>query len=322
MQTYLKRRPAGIQFLMFFFFSLGLFLVLSDISMVLLQGATGVKATDLLNQNAWTKNKEGISAFMRGAILMQFLGLFLIPSLLFARLSDPKPFDYLGLRKPFHASYWVMGIALLLVAIPVVDVLGFLNQKMEFGGSLFRWMKEREEEAAAQVQFLAARHTVKELLLNLFFIAVLAGVGEELFFRGVLQRLFIRITKSPWAGIIIAAFLFSAFHLQFFGFFPRFVLGILLGAMYWYSGSLWVSILAHFFYDALIIVIIYANPEMAKDPNAMLIKTSLLAIPAIISALLVVLILRRMKSLSKASFEETYRNDFEIPDYQKPSSAI
>lgn len=310
MQTYLKRRPVGIQLLMFFFFSVGLFLVFTGIGAVILQSLTGVKATDLLNESVWEKNRDGISSFMRGAILMQFLGLFLVPSLIFARLSDPEPLAYLGLKKPFHASFWVMGLALLLVSIPLVELLGFLNQKMEFGGSLFRWMKEREEEAGAQIQFLVARHTVKELLLNLFFIAVLAGVGEELFFRGVLQRLLIRATKSPWAGIIIAAFLFSAFHLQFFGFFPRFVLGILLGAMYWYSGSLWVSILAHFFYDALIVTIIYANPEMAKDPNAMLIKTSLLAIPAAISALLVVALLRKMKQLSQASFEETYRDDF------------
>jgi membrane protease YdiL (CAAX protease family) len=202
----------------------------------------------------------------------------------------------------------------MLVAIPLVDLLGLLNQKIHFGGSVHNWMKAREEEAASQVQFLAARHTVKELLLNLFFIAVLAGVGEELFFRGVLQRLLIRMTKSPWAGIVVTAFLFSAFHLQFFGFFPRFVLGILLGVMYWYSGSLWVSILAHFFYDALIITIIYANPDMAKDPNAALFKASIIAIPALISALLLAVLIRYMKQRSQTRYDDVYKNDFSSPD--------
>jgi membrane protease YdiL (CAAX protease family) len=314
MQTYLKTRPAGSQLLLFIGVSILFFVILSFIAVPVLSAITGISLFDIAKQDTWRNNVEGVSTFMRGMIVAQFLGLFVLPSFLYASMADPKPGQYLGLKTPHHHNFWPIAVLLLLVSIPLVELLGFLNQKIQFTGAIYNWMKAREEEAASQVQFLAARHTVKELFLNLFFIAVLAGIGEEIFFRGVLQRLLIRITKSPWAGIIITAFLFSAFHLQFFGFFPRFFLGILLGALYWYSGSLWVAILAHFFYDALLVTIIYANPELARDPNATMIKTSMIAIPAIISALLVYMLLTQMKRLSKTSYEDVYKDDYTSND--------
>jgi membrane protease YdiL (CAAX protease family) len=293
MQTYLKTRPAGSQLLLFIGVSILFFVILSFIAAPVLSAITGISLFDIAKQDTWRNNVEGVSTFMRGMIVAQFLGLFVLPSFLYASMADPKPGQYLGLKTPHHHNFWPIAVLLLLVSIPLVELLGFLNQKIQFTGAIYNWMKAREEEAASQVQFLAARHTVKELFLNLFFIAVLAGIGEEIFFRGVL---------------------FSAFHLQFFGFFPRFFLGILLGALYWYSGSLWVAILAHFFYDALLVTIIYANPELARDPNATMIKTSMIAIPAIISALLVYMLLTQMKRLSKTSYEDVYKDDYTSND--------
>ena len=79
----------------------------------------------------------------------------------------------------------------------------------------------------------------KDLLIMIFLVGMLPAIGEELFFRGILQKLFIQIFKKAWPGIIFTAFLFSAIHMQFMGFFPRMALGIILGALYWYSGSLY-----------------------------------------------------------------------------------
>jgi general stress protein CsbA len=166
-----------------------------------------------------------------------------------------------------------------------------------------------EEEAAKQIQFMLSKHTPGELFLNLIFISVFAGIGEELFFRGVLQRLFIKLTKNPWAGIILTAILFSGFHLQFFGFLPRLFLGILLGALYWYSGSLWTAILAHFVYDALIIVLVYANPQMIKDTNATIVDPAQLSIMALISAALTFVILWQMIKKTKTSYAAVYKDD-------------
>jgi hypothetical protein len=181
-------------------------------------------------------------------------------------------------------------------------------------GEAQKWMKTMEEEAAKQIQFMLSKHTLSELITNLVFIALFAGVGEELFFRGVLQRLIIKWTKSPWAGIIITAALFSAFHFQFFGFIPRFLLGVLLGSIYWYSGSLWAAMLAHFVYDGLMIVLIYLNPSMAQNIDATILQqtTMQLVFSAVLSLLLTSLVVWQMKKRSVANYAVIY-NDDDVP---------
>jgi general stress protein CsbA len=205
-------------------------------------------------------------------------------------------------------------VAALLAAIPFVELLGVLNQKMIVGAGAQKWVKEMEEDAARQIRFMLARHTPEELLKNLVFIALFAGVGEELFFRGILQRLFIRITRSPWLGIVITAVLFSAIHMQFLGFFPRVFLGVLLGVIYWYSGSLWPAILAHFLYDGLIIVVLYLNPQMMENPNAPLVKASQLIPMGLVSAAATGFLVWLMVKRSSSRFDQVYKDDFPPTD--------
>jgi len=159
-------------------------------------------------------------------------------------------------------------------------------------------------------------HTPAELFKNLFFIAVFAGIGEELFFRGILQRMFIRLTKNPWMGIILTAAIFSGIHFQFYGFFPRLLLGVLLGAIYWYSSSLWVAILVHFLYDAAIIVLVYFNPQLLQNSEATLIQGQdvQLLIGALISLAVTIVVLRTMQKKSLASYDAIYDDDFPKKD--------
>ena len=313
MQTYLKTRPGWIQLLLFVGLSFGVFITLYIIGAFVLSKVTGIgllEAADLDN----LENNPQMIIYLRGLLFIQFLGLFVIPSLLFGYFSDPRPGAYLGFRRPHSASYWILGIGVLLVSLPFVEYIGWLNHKMVLGAETQKWMKTMEEQAAKQIEFMFRKRTPTELFLNLVFISLFAGIGEELFFRGVLQRLFIKITRSPWAGIIITAIIFSAIHLQFFGFFPRFFLGILLGALYWFSGSLWTAMLAHFAYDALIIVLAYFKPELIKDTNATIVNPSQLAVTALVSAALTFLILWQIVKKSKSKYATVYKNDHPSED--------
>jgi uncharacterized protein len=184
-----------------------------------------------------------------------------------------------------------------------------LNQKINFGSQTQQWMKSMEEEAAKQIQFMLSKHTVGELFTNLIFISLFAGIGEEIFFRGILQRMFIRVFKNPWMGIVFTAAIFSAFHFQFFGFFPRLALGIVLGAIYWYSGSLWAAIIAHFIYDGSIIVLAYLNPSIVKNPDESMINSNMLAPTAIVSLVLTIGVIWFMKKNSSVSYTQVYRDD-------------
>jgi uncharacterized protein len=312
MQTYLKTRPAWVQFFIFLGLALGIFMVVMVIGTLLLSTITGIPFTTIADAGRWDWNDSSTLTLLRGLILLQFIGLFVLPSLIFAA---PKPGRYLGLTRPAHPMHWVTGILLLLVAIPLVEYTGILNKQLLANHGNSGWVQGMEDEAARSIKALLSNRSIPNLLINLVFVALFAGVGEELFFRGVIQRLLIRAFNNAWIGIIGAAFLFSLFHFQFLGFIPRFILGILLGAIYWYSGSLWPAILAHFFYDAFVIVMVYFNPEMINNPDASILeKTKGLLPMALISLALTIFLLRLMKKNSRSHEHDLYQPPNTIPD--------
>jgi membrane protease YdiL (CAAX protease family) len=281
------------------------------IGSLILTQITGISLFQMGDVSQWDASNPKTFVAIRGMLLLQFLGLFLIPSLLFAYFSDPQPAQYIGLKAPYKSGYWILGIAVMLIAIPFVEFTGMINKSIHFGKGIQGWAQSMEDEANKTIQFMLSDRSVSNLLFNIVFIAAFAGIGEELFFRGVLQRLLIKSTRSPWTGIILAAFFFSFFHFQFFGFIPRLLLGILLGAIYWYSGSIWPAILAHFVYDAFIIILVYFNPQMIQNPDASIVDKTYLGIGALVSLALVGGIIWWMKKNSEASYTAVYAGDDE-----------
>jgi membrane protease YdiL (CAAX protease family) len=124
---------------------------------------------------------------------------------------------------------------------------------------------DMEASAGKQIEAFLKVNTPGDIALNFLIIALLPALCEEALFRGCMQRVLIQVLKSPWAGIVLTAVLFSAFHLQFRGFFPRMFLGLLLGALYWFSGSLWVSITAHFFINGFQLAAALYYPKLATE---------------------------------------------------------
>ena len=306
MQTYLKTKSVGIQLLLFIGLSVGCMMALMVIGRFVMLRLTGIDMFVPIDVNS--TNPQMI-LLLRVLLLIQFLGLFVIPSLIFAYLSDPMPLRYLGMQQPQRQIFWILAIIVMFAAIPMVEYIGALNQKMHLGSDTQKWMKGMEEEAAKQIQFMLAKHTIGELLTNLVFISLFAGIGEELFFRGILQRMFIRVFKNPWMGIVFTATIFSAIHFQFFGFFPRLALGVVLGAIYWYSGSLWAAMIAHFIYDGFIIVLAYFNPTLVSNPDASIMSANSLLPLGIVSLIATVFLLWQMKKNSSVSYQEIYRDD-------------
>ena len=308
MKGLFKHKPAGNQLLLMVCFALvGVFIIGSLMGTIVLSAITGIKTTELLDFSKLDYNRPGVITYIRGLQVFQFLGLFLVPSLLCAWLFSTNSKKYLGLRTPKGETFWIIGMLVMILAIPFVQWLGEINRSIHFPGAIEGWMKEKENGANKTVMALLSRRTVQDLVLNIICIAGLAAVGEELLFRGVAQRLFIKLFKRAWPGIIITAFLFSALHLQFYGFFPRFVLGILLGVIYWYSGSLWTAILAHFVYDALLITVAYFYPSMVNEENT--VKMSSIALTAAFSFILVALAVNWMIKHSQTTYGEIYAED-------------
>ena len=115
---------------------------------------------------------------------------------------------------------------------------------------------------------------MKGLFINLLMIAIIPAIGEEFFFRGLLQRIFSNWVRNTHWGIIISAFLFSAIHMQFYGFFPRFLLGAMFGYLFVWSGSLWLPVLAHFINNSLAVIAYYLVSIRVLDEKVVNIGSS------------------------------------------------
>jgi hypothetical protein len=143
---------------------------------------------------------------------------------------------------------------------PFINFTGAINSEMHlprwFSG-IENWMREAEDTAAELTEAFLDVESVGGLLFNLLMIAVLPALGEELLFRGVIQKILTDWTRSAHWGIWISAAMFSALHLQFFGFIPRLLLGALFGYLLVWSGSLWLPILAHFINNAGAVIALY-----------------------------------------------------------------
>ena len=188
--------------------------------------------------------------------LFTSVGLFIVPPLLFAYFTGFQ----LQLLQKINRQTVLLAIAIMLIANPFVAYLMQWNQALnlpDFLEAVQRWMEASEQQAMQLTEAFLAMNSIGDFLINLFLIALIPAIGEELLFRGVLQQLFAKWTGNIHLAIFISAFLFSAIHLQFFGFFPRFVLGIVLGYMFYWSKNLWLPILAHFTNNALAIIFTY-----------------------------------------------------------------
>lgn len=189
------------------------------------------------------------------------IGVFIIPSLLFILFFRFQPIQYLKLdRVPIITS--ILLVFLLLVSIlPFLDFISIVNESVHFPGALSQieeMLRQSEQKAFELTERFLAVSTNSELLFNIFMIALLPAIGEELIFRGILQRILIGWIKgSPVIAILITSLVFSALHMQFFSLLPRFLLGILLGYLFYWSGSLWLPVIAHFANNAMAVLVYY-----------------------------------------------------------------
>ena len=190
--------------------------------------------------------------------------MFVVPPIVYYYVTRWKHQMYdLGFRKPAN-PWWLLliGVVLMFISLPVTNQLTRWNEAMSFGGvfeKLEEYLKMLEETAAATTEKMLNVDTIGGLLLNLLVIALIPAVGEELTFRGVLQQGLMRRVKSPHVAILLSAAIFSFIHFQFYGFLPRMFLGILLGYMFYITGSLWTSIAMHFVNNGTAVVLYYLN---------------------------------------------------------------
>jgi len=243
----------------------------------------GFRVSDILALGAFED-----ANYVAASKLFQILGsvgTFIIPAFLFSYLFEGKLFSYYKFRNPTSMIPMLLVVLMMMSVIPFINYMAEINLKMEIPiRALDQLLRTLETNAEEMMVAFTATKSIGGLLVNLLMIGVIAAVGEELIFRGLIQKLMIQMLKSPHVAILITALLFSAFHFQFFSFLPRFILGLIMGYMMYYGQSIWYPILAHFVNNAMGVIYYYLNSRGSAEDMLEEIGTStLIPVAAVIS---------------------------------------
>lgn len=188
--------------------------------------------------------------FFRTTAAIHQISTFLLPCLFFWWFFKRKEgTDYFNITRLPLSRVLIFSSLIFMASMPMVGLSAWLNQLLP----LPEWATNVEADTAEIIEKLLSVNTSIEWLLNLLVIAAIPAVSEELFFRGIVQTKLVAYFKNPHWAIWLGAVFFSAFHFQFEGFFPRIVLGAVLGYLYYWSINLWIPIILHFFNNAMLV---------------------------------------------------------------------
>ncbi len=232
--------------------------------------------------------EKAFAAFMIMQATASFIGLILLPAA-YIRFSQQKPL------MPFFKKEGQLPMKALLVcflgltAIIAMYPITKWNMDVHFPewmSGFENWARGLEDKGAVLTKFMTDFDSPVEFVFGLLVIAVIPAIGEEFVFRGLIQHELWRSSRNVHVAIWVSAILFSAFHFQFFGFFPRVLLGALFGYLYYWSGNLLIPMIAHFFNNAFSLTMLYLyNEGVSKvdmDVNTQM-PVSLVAICAVIT---------------------------------------
>jgi len=206
---------------------------------------------------------------LRAVQLIQTIGLFAMPALFVSLTWGESPRVFLGINRMGNAKGITVVIVLMVVLIPFINLLSDLNHHIrlpEYMSGIARQMEKTEQDIDRLQQQLLGIRSFSMFLLNLLVVAVVPAISEELFFRGAFIGL-LRTKTGFHTAIWVTAALFSILHFQFYGFFPRLLLGALLGYLYLWSNSLWVPVIAHFINNAVVVFFYYLVSNGLKLPD-------------------------------------------------------
>lgn len=191
--------------------------------------------------------------------LAESISIFILPALLTTYLFSHHPSSYLKVDKAGRVIDFLLVGLLMVVLIPFINYVSEWNQQLHLPTSLApleESMRGLEENVSSVTERFLDVHSVAALSFNLLLIALIPALGEELYFRAVIQTAIREKNKVVFA-VLITAFVFSAIHMQFYGFVPRFLMGMLLGFIFVWSDNLWLPVFAHFVNNGVAVVFYY-----------------------------------------------------------------
>ena len=228
---------------------------------------------------------------------------FLPPSFLVAFFSKGAIVSNLGLRQKINIQQVAIIILLALFGLVLSGSLATISQAIPLGEDIKSWAKGLENTYKQAMLAMMQMHTIADLLMSLFLVAVIPAFAEEFYFRGALQKILKDWSGAPLVAIIITAMLFSAIHFSFYGFLSRMALGILLGLIYQQTKSILLPILLHFVNNGVAITVLYfARGDQKKIDQTM--DETMPWYWGILAIVFIVFLLKQLKKYNNAGLEK------------------
>lgn len=245
----------------------------SIVSLLLLNSlfnVDGAAVLSIISNSDVSNNGANALKFMQ---FIQVFFSFIIPAHLFARSESFNNSTFYFKMNQTNYIHFVLGALLIFTLAPIVSYLSVLNESVQLPSTLNKIESFFKTQQATNEKFtllFLRENTGKDLFINIFIVGVLASIAEELFFRGVLQRILIERIKNIHIAIFICSLLFSALHQEFYNLIPRVLLGMILGYAFVFSNSIWVPILMHFINNTAAVVLdsLYKQGITTFNPNS------------------------------------------------------
>lgn len=248
-------------FFMLIAFAIASFILAGLVSIPIWSAMTGESALKIEEGMMNPANSNAVKVIQ----IITSIVAFLLPALLTAQMMNRRPMKLLGFKGKIYLNEVALVFGIVLMALFVSAALSYFNQNIPVDASWKVRFDKMEADYLKQASAILTLNNFTEYLLAIFIMAFLPALCEETLFRGGLQNFLSRSIKNPWVAIVIVSIIFSLVHLSFYGFLSRVFLGVMLGAIYHFSGKLWLSILAHFINNALAITVVYVYKHQGKS---------------------------------------------------------
>ena len=285
----------GLLFLLFAAIFTAVFIAGNLLGFVIAVAVYGRNVFAPLQHNSFTG-----TGLVNAIWILQVIGTsipILIAPIIFERGFMKRPGQYLHTGKKFPMVLILVVFCIMFVSSPLIEWLSNINEKMvlpKFLSGLQQWMRDSEDQISAEEKALFAMPTIFSMIKNVLFVGLFTAVAEEFMFRGVIQTIFLKWTRNQHAAVWVTAILFSAFHLQFFGFLPRLFLGVIFGYFVVWSGSIWPAVWAHFLNNgsAVVATYLYQHQKISVDPDNQQVFNNALYISSLVVVLFLIFLYR------------------------------
>jgi membrane protease YdiL (CAAX protease family) len=257
----------------------------------------GIKDPDLFIVSTEQQQKMiNASLFMQS--LASTWGMFLLPALIFTQVMRYRLGDFFKINTSPKLLDVLYAVIIIIAGGIFINLIVFLTKMIPLPESLAS-LRHTQEATEKLIQAFFSKNSWTHFAILLIVLAALPAIAEELFFRGVIQTLLQRTALGATGAIIISSLSFSLMHLEFDNFFAIWFMGIVLGYLYFITQNLWISIIAHFINNALMISMKYAfmNGLLSKDFS----ESNDIAIPYTLGAGIIMFLLLYYLSKSKAN---------------------